>query len=159
MPSARRSARVAGAAVGLAFGVLAMGASLHFGDPADWSRGLGWLVLVLAAPIGALLGPTASGPGARPALTASLRATAIALPAGALLYALALELTTGRTGAELIVGTLGAAALGLVLGVVPLGIMTFAAASLAVALVRVILFGPREAVRSYAGSARSRANR
>ncbi len=136
-----------------------MGASLLSGDPTDWSRGLGWLVLVVAPPIGALLAPRASEPGARPAVVAALWTTALALPAGALLYALALGLTTGRTGAELVVSALGTTAVGLVLGGVPLGIMTFAAASLAVALVRAILFGPSGAARSYAGSARSRANR
>ena len=149
--------------MGLAFGGVATWASLHFslhfGDPADWSRGLGWLVLVLAAPIGAILGPRAADPGIRAALSSALWATLLALPTGALLYALGLGLTTGRIGTDLVLGAFLTAAVGLVLGGVPLGIMTFAAASLAVALVRVILFGPGTALRSYAGSTRGRANR
>lgn len=154
-----RRACLTGGAAGLAFGLVATGASLPFGGPADLTRGLGWLVLVLGLPIGAALGPMAVEQGFVPALLAALWATILALPLGALLYTLALGLTTGQGGADLVLGALAAALFGVLVAGVPLGGITFVAASVAIVIVRLIVLGPSNLVGSYAGLTRSRANR
>jgi hypothetical protein len=152
-------ARTAGAVVGLAFGGIAMAATLLLGDPADWTRSLGWLVILLAPPVGAALGPMAVEQGTVPALLAALWATVVSIPIGALLYTLMLGMTNGQRAEDILPSALASAVFGVLILGVPLGLLTFAVASLAIVIVRLVALGRSNLIASYAGSARSRADR
>ena len=134
--------RVAGSLVGLGFGLAAIAANLAFGAGSDLTRGLGWLVLLLAPILGFVFAPEALKSGWRNGVRAAFAATLVALPVGALLYAFVLELTSGFTGPDLVVGALASAVFGLLVGAIPIGPPAFAAAILAIALLRVVFRGP-----------------
>ena len=133
--------RVAGAIVGLVLGVIAAGMSLASGEPADFTRGIGWLVLILAPVLGFTVGPTALRPGRRSLLRAAAASTVLAL--GALLYATALAFGTysGMTGAQLSGEILATAAFGVLVAGIPLGVFIFVVACLAIGVLRLVVRG------------------
>ena len=135
--------RVAGAIVGLVLGVIAAGMSLASGEPADFTRGIGWLVLILAPVLGFTVGPTALRPGRRSLLRAAAASTVLALPLGALLYATALAFGTysGMTGAQLSGEVLATAAFGVLVAGIPLGMFIFVVACLAIGVLRLVVRG------------------
>ena len=145
-------ARRIGALVGAAFGffVIAVGYVLQDASGRATTMALGFVVLVLAVPLGWIFARKAMQPGLRSALSAAAGVTALAVPLGALLIGMLLVVNgQGRLEAgEAVLAGLVLAFVGLLFFGLPLAGLTFVTASIWVAVLRLLVGGRREISKS-----------
>jgi hypothetical protein len=126
--------------LGGAFGLAVITGGVLFASPGDASAaasGVGFIVLVLGAVLGAVFGPGAARPGLRSALLTSTWVTATAVPLGAIGVAASM-FSGGPTVSTIdaIAATLAAAFVGLLFLGLPITALTYVVANIWVGLVR-----------------------